>query len=275
LLIRQGLTAMADNADAVGRIRHITVGAPGITDVLNGVVKAAPNLQDWNDVSLQSLLESALGIHVTVENDVNLAAVGERARGIAHDARDFVFIAMGTGVGAGIYIQGSLHHGATWSAGEIGYLPVAGMPRESMRLDQTGQLERVIGGAGIETAWRSALLNLGLCDEALQKLRASQIFDRAGDTAAPGHALALKIVATTARILADAITILGLLYDPKLVVLGGGVGSHEILRANTEAFLNENQLAQPLLRISRLGKQAQLFGAISLSLAAIEAGLLC
>jgi glucokinase len=273
--MREGLTAMAESADALGRVRHITVGAPGITDVRAGVVKAAPNLQDWNDVPLQSLLESGLGMQATVENDVNLAALGERARGIAHDARDFVFIAMGTGVGAGIYVEGSLHHGATWSAGEIGYLPVAGMPRETMRLNETGQLERVIGGAGIEDAWRAALLRNGLPDGSLQKLRASQIFDLAGDPAGNGHMLALEIVDSTARILADAISILGLLYDPKLVVLGGGVGSHEILRATTEDFLHENELAQPLLRTSSLGKQAQLFGAISLSLAAIEAGLFC
>ena len=274
-LLREGLKAMAESANAVGRVRHITVGAPGITDVRNGVVKAAPNLQDWNDVPLQSLLESGLGIDATVENDVNLAAVGERARGIAHDARDFVFIAMGTGVGAGIYVECSLHHGATWSAGEIGYLPVAGMPRETMRLEQTGQLERVIGGAGIEDAWSEALQREGIIEGPLPKLRASQIFDLAGEPTADSHQLAMEIVGTTARILADAIGILGLLYDPKLVVLGGGVGSHGVLRATTEIFLQENELAQPLLRTSSLGKQAQLFGAISLSLAAIEAGLLC
>ena len=273
--MREGLEAMSEAASAHGRVRHITVGAPGITDVRQGVVKAAPNLQAWNDVPLQSLLESGLDIHATVENDVNLAAVGERARGIAHDARDFVFIAMGTGVGAGIYIEGSLHHGATWSAGEIGYLPVAGMPRETMRLDGTGQLERVIGGAGIEDAWRAILDRERLAEPALRKLRASHIFDLAGDLAAEGQVLATEIVESTARILADAISILGLLYDPKLVVLGGGVGSHDILREATERFLNENQLAQPMLRTSSLGKQAQLFGAISLSLAAIEAGLLC
>ena len=274
-LLREGLKAMAESANAVGRVRHITVGAPGITDVRNGVVKAAPNLQDWNDVPLQSLLETGLSMDATVENDVNLAAVGERARGIAHDARDFVFIAMGTGVGAGIYVEGSLHHGATWSAGEIGYLPVAGMPRETMRLEQTGQLERVIGGAGIESAWSAALLREGITDGPLPKLRASQIFDLAGDPTGDSHTIALEIVDSTARILADAIGILGLLYDPKLVVLGGGVGSHGILRATTEGFLQENELAQPLLRTSSLGKQAQLFGAIALSLAAIEAGLLC
>jgi glucokinase len=270
-LMRQGLDAMAGEASAGDRVRHLTVGAPGITDVSLGVIKAAPNLDGWNDVPLQSLVESELGILTTVENDVNLAAVGERARGIARDVRDFVFIAMGTGVGAGIYVEGALHHGAHWSAGEIGYLPVAGMPRETMRLDETGQLERVIGGEGIEAAWRTLLQREGVQDESLLKLRASHIFDRASD----GHGLAHEIVSSTARILADAIGILGLLFDPKMVVLGGGVGSHEILRATTEQYLNENELPQPALRISSLGKEAQLFGAISLSLAAVEADLLC
>jgi glucokinase len=273
--IHEGLQAMSASASALGLVRHITVGAPGITDVRNGIVKAAPNLESWSEVPLQALLETALGIDVTVENDVNMAAVGERAYGIAQDAQDFVFLSLGTGVGAGIFVQGSLHHGATWSAGEIGYLPVAGMPRELMRMDRTGQLERVIGGCGIEAAWQDALQMEGISDCALAQLQASQIFDCAGEPNAVGHRLALQTMRETARILADAIGVLSLLYDPSLVVLGGGIGSHHLLRETTEAFLYQNELAQTLVRSSSLGKQAQLFGAISLSLAAIEAGLLC
>jgi glucokinase len=270
-LMREGLDAMAERLNARELVRHLTVGAPGITDVRSGTVKAAPNLDGWIDVPLQSLVESGLGLHATVENDVNLAAVGECSRGIAQSVRDFVFIAMGTGVGAGVYVEGALHHGANWSAGEIGYLPVAGMPRETMRLDGTGQLERVIGGDGIEATWRDLLDQSGSYDPSLAKLRASQIFDLARD----GNALAKAVVLSTARILADAIGILGLLYDPKMVVLGGGVGAHEMLREATEVYLRENQISQPALRISSLGREAQLFGAISLSLQAVEAELLC
>lgn len=269
-LMQQGLQEMTVRADAHNRVRHITIGAPGITDVQRGVVKAAPNLKDWIHVPLKELVEANLHVSATVENDVNLAAVGERSQGIAKYSSDFIFIAIGTGVGAGIYVQGELHRGSTWSAGEIGYLPVIGMARERMLLDKTGQLESVIGGAGVESAWKSLLQREGIEDAALLKLRATHIFDLAGE----GNAIAKEIVVSTARILADAIGILGLLYDPQMVVLGGGVGSHELLRAATEAFLHENQLALPEVRISTLGKEAQLFGAIALSLAAIEAGLL-
>ena len=271
-LLNVGIGEMRRQSGVLAPVLHITVGAPGITDVSRGLVLAAPNLQGWTDVPLQALVEAELSMPATVENDVNLAAMGERARGVADGLDDYVFIALGTGVGAGIFVGGQLHHGADWSAGEIGYLPVAGMPRETIRLARTGQLERVIGGEGIESMWQEALRREGLHeDEALSELRASQIFDLADQ----GHSLAAEAVMATARVLADAIGTLALLFNPKMVVLGGGVGSHRKLCSATAAFLRENEFAQPEIRTSSLRTEAQLFGAIALSLSAVEAELLC
>ncbi len=271
-LVQQGLTAMVAEAGVSGKVLHITAAAPGITDVNRGVVLAAPNLSGWNDVPLRTLLERQLGIPAGVENDTNLAAVGEHAEGMARGIDDFVFIAMGTGVGAGIFLRGALHHGATWSAGEIGYLSVSGMPRQRLLMRETGQLERITGGLGIEARWKELLRKeRRSVREELSVLRASQIFDMAE----AGDARAEEVLQNTGRLLAEALSTIALLYNPELIVLGGGVGAHPALCRVTTHYLQENDFAIPKVRSSALSTQAQLFGAVSLSLAAIEANLLC
>lgn len=271
-LVHEGLDHLTTAAGATGRVLHLTAGAPGITDVKRGVVLAAPNLSGWNDVPLRTLLERELSVPCEVENDINLAAVGEHAEGVAGGVDNFVFLAMGTGVGAGIFLRGALHQGATWSAGEVGYLPVIGAQRQHVRMRETGQLEQIIGGLGIEARWQ-AMLHKGTDTptDADLNLRASQIFDLAEQR----DARAEEILHSTARILADALSMVTLMYNPELVVLGGGVGSHRVLCAATMHYLQENEFALPMLRSSSLGTKAQLFGAVSVSLAAAEAKLLC
>lgn len=272
-LVQTGLCAMVQETGARDRVLHLTAGAPGITDVSRGVVLAAPNLAGWNSVPLRKLLEAETGVQVTVENDTNLAAVGEYTRGVAAAIDDFIFVAIGTGVGAGIFLRGALHHGADWSAGEIGYLPVAGGPQGPIRMRETGPLERSLGGNGIETQWQQRLRRERRLagKELLLELRAPHIFD----LAETGDARAAELLSSTARLLSEALSTIALLYNPKLIVLGGGVGSHSALCRRTEQFLQENEFAIPPLRSSSLGTEAQLFGAVSLSLAAVEAKLLC
>lgn len=271
-LVHHGLDLMLAQAGSLEPVIHLTAGAPGITDVRHGVVLAAPNLPGWNDVPLRMLLEQELSISTEIENDTNLAAVGEHAKGVANGIDNFVFVAIGTGVGAGIYLRGELYQGATWSAGEVGYLPVTGEPRQRILMRQTGQLERMIGGLGIEARWKMLLCqdgNTGSDD--LLELQAPQIFDlvERGDTRA--H----HILQSTAQSLADALTMVALMYNPKLIVLGGGVGSHPALCLATTNYLNENEFAVPMLRSSSLGTRAQLFGAVSVSLAATKQKLSC
>ncbi len=271
-LLGQGLSEMLRQSGATTRVMHIVIGAPGITDVKHGVILAAPNLQGWTDLPLRMLVERELHVNATIENDTNLAAVGEHAEGAAKGIDDFVFVAMGTGVGAGIFLQGALHHGASWSAGEIGYLPVSGLARQPMRLQETGQLEQTIGGAGIEAMWQKLLRNKrNGRTSVLLPLRAPQIFDLAEE----GHALAGEVLNSVARILADAVATIALLMNPQMVVLGGGVGSHRALCRATDALLQQSEFAQPVLRSSPLGTEAQLFGAISVALAAADVDLLC
>ncbi|MBS1801160.1 MAG: ROK family transcriptional regulator [Acidobacteria bacterium] len=271
-LVHEGLKVMCqEGSTSLRKVLHITAGAPGITNVSSGVVLSAPNLYDWNDVPLRTMLERELGIPALIENDTNLAAVGEHWRGSATGVGDFIFIALGTGVGAGIFIHGKLHHGANWSAGEIGYGNVAGKPRQNLEVHATGQLERAIGGLGIEAEWKRLLERERRPNLAgLERLRATEIFDLAVD----GDRLAGQVVQYTAQILVDCIVGMALTLDPGVVILGGGVGSHPELCRVAAKLLAQNEFAKPQVRSSSLGTQAQLHGAISLSLSATEAQLL-
>jgi len=271
-LMYDGLKVMCqEGSTSLKKVLHITAGAPGITNVNSGVVLSAPNLRDWDNVPLRAMIEKEMGIPAVVENDTNLAAVGEHWRGSAAGVEDFVFIALGTGVGAGIFLRDRLHHGANWSAGEIGYMGVSGSARSTLQVHVTGQLERAIGGLGIEKEWMRLLQRDRRSHEvALTKLRATEVFDLAVD----GDRLAGEVVQYTAQILANCISDLALALDPEVVILGGGVGSHGELCRVTEKLLQRNEFARPVIRSSSLSTQAQLHGAISVSLSETESKLL-
>jgi len=271
-LIREGLKVMCQESGAsLKKVLHLTAGAPGITNVDTGVVLSAPNLCEWNEIPLRAMIEKETGVTTLVENDTNLAAVGEHWRGSAEGIGNFIFIAMGTGVGAGIFLRGRLHHGAGWSAGEVGYMDASAGRSEPLEVRSTGQLERAIGGEGITREWLRLLSRERRTNDAkLAKLRAMEIFD----LAAEGDRLASEVVQYTAGILAHCIADLALVLDPEAVILGGGVGSHSELCRATTKILDRNEFARPRVRSSTLGTQAQLHGAIFLSLAASEMQLL-
>jgi glucokinase len=131
-----------------------------------------------------------------------------------------------------------------------------------------GQLERVIGGGGIEKRWQKALSrNKRKPVSNLLRLHATQILDLAGE----GDRTARKVATETAALLADAIADIALLLNPQAVVLGGGIGTHPELCRLTRLMIERYELAGSLvLQSSALGTQAQLRGAIFTSLEAIQ-----
>lgn len=268
-LVGSGLKELC-RASGVARFRvlHLTAGAPGITDASAGIVLSAPNLTNWNDVPLRSMLQAQLDMPVIIENDTNLAAVGEHLCGAASGASDFVFLALGTGFGAGIFIDGRLHHGANWSAGEVGYFGLGGKARQAMRISQVGQLEAAIGGGGIEALWRDKISRKKLQRASGQlALQATQILD----LAAEGNRTASSVAESVASLLADAIADIAALLNPQIVILGGGIGSHPELCRLTRSMIMRHELTSRLtIRTSTLGAHAQLSGAISMSLEAVN-----
>jgi len=261
-LIRDGVDHLGRQASVPRRdIHSIGVGAPGITNVEAGVVIATSYLMGWRDVPLRDLLEAALGIPASVDNDVNVAAIGESWVGAAKGTRDFVFLAIGTGIGAGIVLDGRCFRGAGWTAGEVGYMLLPGTPDVPAGRGQPGQVEEMLGGNGVKSQWQ--LIWKGDATTLPKDLTATEIFDQA----LFGDSLAIGILRRCAHILAQLIYNIALVLNCPLFVLGGGVGMHSGLRDETQRLLDQwGTRVQPRLALSSLGTDAQLMGAIRLAL---------
>jgi len=211
------------------------VGVPGVPagDGIGTLIAGAAGLAG---APLRRLLEEALGVAVTLENDLNLAALAEAAeRGVD----DLAFIGVGTGVGMGIVAGGRLLRGAAGAAGELGHLPFGG--REVAGADGLGPLEAVAGGAGLAMRWGGG--------------SGREVFDAAGR----GDARAAALLDDQARALATAIRAVRALLDPGVVVLGGGIGCRPDVAERVGAALNE-----PVER-SELGELAGVTGALALA----------
>jgi glucokinase len=239
----------------------IAVGAPGMTDVRRGVVIDAANLRGWRDVPLAALLSRPLGVPVTLDNDVNMAALGEHWKGCARGVSQFVFVALGRGVGAGIMIDGRVHRGSQWYAGEISHLLLqAGQWRHDYGAQ--GFLEHEIGAAAIARRWRRASgVRRGDSGEI------ESLFAAARD----GHPAASLIVSRVASLLGVAIANVVTTLDPELVVFGGGIGQvGEQLLDPVRRVIGRIVPNQPTIRMTALGGDAQLFGSLVSALRAAD-----
>jgi glucokinase len=178
---------------------------------------------------------------------------------------DFVFLAVGTGIAAGICVNGELLHGPEFAAGEVGYLVVPGTSEAGVREGNPGALEAAIGGEGIRAQWRQVTQQPH--GEAMGDLNATDIFDRAQ----AGDENARRVLDNTARILAHAVYNISVVLNCPHFILGGGVGTNEVLRDAAENVLQAyTEPAQPKLYLSSLGPDAQLIGAVRLALDAAE-----
>jgi glucokinase len=232
----------------------LTVGVPAIVNVDEGTVVALSALQDWNDVPLGPMLKRELKCRVVIDNDTNLAAEGEFYRGAARGERDFVFVTIGEGVGAGIFLGGGIHRGSKWSAGEIGYLRVPAISRERPTIHKYGKLEKALSASGILKSWR------GTSQASKIRSRVSHAAD-VWDLAAAGNAEANRILKQRAAILADVILDLALILNPSLIMLGGEVGDHPVLLHELETLLEGSEFPVVRVALGVLGSSAVLWGA--------------
>jgi glucokinase len=263
-LIHEGVEELLQkNAIERSFLRAVAAGAPGVTDVDEGIVIATSYLMGWRDVPLRALLEARLGVPAAVENDVNTAALAEYQIGAAQGVRDFVFVAIGTGIGAGIVLNGRLFHGMDWSAGEIGYMLVPGTSVKPVERGEPGALEDIVGGEGIKGQWRSAWREQ--LTRLPRELVATEIFDHA----AAGDVLAQAVLNKSAQTLAYAIYNLAVVLNCPLFVLGGSVGLHPVFWKATQEILEQrDKRLQPRLVRSTLGPDAQVNGAVYLAIEA-------
>jgi predicted NBD/HSP70 family sugar kinase len=236
------------------RLRFAVIGTPGIVDAATGAVELAPNIAGLDSIDVVGLLRAGLACDIVVENDINLAALGEQWQGHEQGPRNLAFIALGTGIGMGLVMDGRLIRGMRGAAGEIGYLPLGADPfaRESLH---TGALERAIGAHGIVARYEAAGGKKGSSVPA--------IFERldAGDKAA---------IDETARLLTMATAAVCAIVDPEQIVLGGSIGARPELIARVERLLPLCMARPaPILR-SVLQERATIVGALATGLSRLH-----
>ncbi|WP_263356454.1 ROK family transcriptional regulator [Acidicapsa ligni] len=248
----------------------LVVGVPAITNVADGIVLSISTLENWRSVPLRTMLSKVVGCQVIIENDTNLAAQGERYSGAAQNERDFIFIRIGTNVGAGIVLGGHIHHGSQWSAGEIAYLRLPSILRRQPTLHEFGELETVLTTSGILKSWHEAATKSADGSTPRKAITVKEILD----FAQVGDVCAEKIVQQRADIVSDVVVNLSLVLNPSLIVLGGEVGSHPTLIASVQKQLESSEFAVPRVAASELGDRAALWGAIALALEELSSVLL-
>jgi glucokinase len=246
-------------------VRALAIGVPGTVEPETGRIGLAFNIPDLSHLLLAEEL-ATLGeeLKIVVENDVNVAAIGERWQGWAKDSDHFAFLAIGTGVGAGMVVNGELCRGLSGAAGEIGYLPFGEDPFDPA-VRRRGPLEEAAAGRGI-TAFVERALATGAASELLPGCTAAEVFS----AAANGDQLAREGIDREARLVAMTVASLAAVTAPELVVLGGGVGANELLLEPVRRYCGE-LTARPLrIEQSALGPRAALIGALALGLQAVR-----
>jgi predicted NBD/HSP70 family sugar kinase len=262
LVAQIGSVAAAVAAEAGLSYKEITytvIGSPGVVDQRSGAMRLAANLSGWNGPGVLESLRDRLGTSLAVENDINLAALGEQAHGVGKGVPNFVFISVGTGIGMGIVIDGQLHRGARGAAGEIGFLPLAELDSAGEETTKKGRgtLEGVASADAIVANAR----RLGM----RTVLSAKQVFESAREN----NKAALEAVRVEAEHLANAVAAVTSVLDPELVVLGGGIGRNGdlLILPMTRKLEKLLPLRPPPLMVSALGDDAVVSGALAIALA--------
>jgi glucokinase len=239
------------------RVRGIGVGAPGVTLHEQGIVTWAYTLH-WDNFPLKARLAERYDLPIIVDNDVNLAALGELWFGAGQNIQDMILIAVGTGIGAGVIIDGALYRGSNEASGEIGNM-IPGREFLGKNYKDFGALESVASGTGIAARARELLKSHRIQAELLS-LTAEDVFE----AARKGESWAWKVINETVDYLSIAIANLVSAFDPEVVVLGGGVSrSADML---ITPILDRIKVAipnPPKLVVSNLGLRATVMGAIT------------
>jgi glucokinase len=215
---------LVDLGQPKNKLEAIGIGAPGPVNAANGSLYVAVNL-GWNNFPLKDRLEMETSLPVVVDNDANIAAIGEMWKGAGEGSKDLLCVTLGTGVGGGVIANGNIVHGVNGAAGEIGHItsvPEGGAP---CNCGKTGCLETVASATGVvrlamhalETTTTPSVLREAYSDN--EAVTAKMIFD----AAKAQDELALQIVNDLAFHLGLALANLANGLNPEKIVIGGGV----------------------------------------------------
>ena len=265
-LERELRKAIAARPEAAG----IGLGIPCTIDRARGVAINAVNL-DLRDFPVRDFVSERIGIPTFIDNDANVAAIAEHRFGAGRGARDVVMLTIGTGIGGGLILEGRPYRGSTGAGAELGHIVIDkdGPPCQG-NCPNRGCVEALASGHALGREGASAAEREP--DSALGRLRAagSEIDGKAvTDAALAGDPVAVEAVATIGRNLGVALSSLANIFDPDVIVIGGGVSlagelllepARRELRARTLPPMNETPV-----RAAELGPDAGLIGAAALA----------
>ena len=272
-LIEETIAALVRDLAQGHAVEAVGVGAAGFVDVGRSTVLFAPNLA-WRNEPLKAELERRTDLPVVIENDANAAAWGEFSFGAGEDVEDLLLVTVGTGVGGGIVLDGSLHRGAFGVAAEIGHLRVVPGGR--------------LCGCGNLGCWEQYASGSALVHDAKERLSAGgddvqPLLKRAGgdvdavtgplitEAAQAGDPVAVELLAGVGQWLGEGIASLTAVLDPAVVVIGGGVSEAGplLLDPVRERFLDtltgRGHRPELSIRPAQLGNKAGMIGAADLA----------
>lgn len=269
-----GLELCSRHGVAHERLRGCGVSCGGPLDSRRGVIQSPPNLPGWDEVPAVDILGGRLGIPVRLQNDANAGAVAEWKFGAGRGVRNMVFLTFGTGLGAGLILDGRLYSGIGDSAGECGHIRLA--PFGPVGFGKAGSFEGFCSGGGIAQLAAVRVreqLQLGnrvaWCPspEAIPGLNAKIV----GDAAGAGDPLALAVYAECGAYLGRGLAVLIDLLNPELIVIGSVFArSESLLRPAMERSIAEEALPGAAVRcrvvLAALGEAIGDYAALALAL---------
>lgn len=249
------------------RILGIGMGAPGPVRFQNGSVYEAINL-GWDNYPLKDLLEMETALPAVIDNDANIAALGEMWKGAGQGAKDLVCITLGTGVGGGVIANGQVIHGKSGAAGEIGHVTVVTENGAPCNCGKTGCLETVASATGIVRLAKEALSNGNSTSLLQQKLNTGQLLSSklVFECAQENDFLSKQIIDKVSFYLGLALSHIGNLLNPEKIVIGGGVSKAGDLLINPvretfEKYAFKRVLKSTKILPATLGNDAGVIGA--------------
>jgi predicted NBD/HSP70 family sugar kinase len=272
-LVREAIGQACANAGIdLHNLSAVVIGSPGVLDPRTGAPRLAVNLPTWQEGVLDGLRE-VLHTPVVIANDVNLAAMAERAGGAAAGLDDFAFVWLGTGLGLASVIGGQVRRGIGGAAGEIGWMPVHGAPLP-VGNEHPGKagLQSLAGGLAVQ----ALAAQHGFVGATPADAVAAAVTDaaRAGN-GSPGSAGAAFLDELAQRV-SIGVAAVCVVLDPGLVVLGGPVGQAggSELATRVAAEVSRICLAHPDVAPTAVPDEPVLRGALQAALAQARAGLL-
>jgi len=268
--VAQELMAAAPSVTSIG------IGAAGLIDGEKGVVLSAPNIA-WENVPLRSMVSDRLKLPVVIDNDANVAALGESEYGAGREYGDQIMLTIGTGVGGGIVIGGEIYRGAHGLGAELGHMIVDGSGSAVCACGNHGCLEAMASGNSIGRRARERVSEPGA--RAVLELAGQRAVDitgeLVGEAARAGDGWAREIIAETGRWLGVGIANVVNIFDPDVVIIAGGAaaGTGELLLGPARdsaagLIIGHAWRALPPVVLATLGYDAGLVGAAVLARAA-------